>query len=495
MDLGIGEDAAIEPPVGSDRKLSPRDSLFRAESLGSDEFRRDHGVKLAYVAGAMYKGVASAALVIRMGRAGLIGYFGTGGLKLDMIESSIANIKTQLGDEGIYGMNLLCDLARPEFEDATVRLFCKHGIQRIEAAAYMYMTTALVYYRVKGIQRDSSDSVVSRNYVLSKVSRPEVAEQFMAPPPEKHLRKLVERGDITTEEALLAERIPMSDDVCVEADSAGHTDQGVLSVLMPAMTGLRDQFMKRYRYAKRIRVGAAGGLGTPEAIAAAFLLGADFVLTGSINQCTVEAGTSDLVKDMLSAANVQDTTLAPAGDMFELGAKIQVLRKGVFFPARANRLYELYRQHSSLDEIDPKTVNQIERRFFKRSLDEVWKETRDFYMEFAPEYVANAERNPKQKMSLLFRWYFIHSTRIALNGISSEKVDFQIQCGPAMGSFNQWIKGTRLEDWHNRHVDEIGFLLMREASLYLERRFTALQTGCSSLLENQTRGADRIGDS
>jgi trans-AT polyketide synthase/acyltransferase/oxidoreductase domain-containing protein len=98
-------------------------------------------------------------------------------------------------------------------------------------------------------------------------------------------------------------------------------------------------------------------------------------------------------------------------------------------------------------------------------------------------------------MSLLFRWYFIHSTRIALNGISSEKVDFQIQCGPAMGSFNQWIKGTRLEDWHNRHVDEIGFLLMRKASLYLERRFTALQTGCSSLLEKSTRGADRIGDS
>ena len=49
--------------------------------------------------------------------------------------------------------------------------------------------------------------------------------------------------------------------------------------------------MARYRYTKAIRVGAAGGIGTPEAAAAAFVLGADFILTGSINQCTVEAGT------------------------------------------------------------------------------------------------------------------------------------------------------------------------------------------------------------
>ena len=50
------------------------------------------------------------------------------------------------------------------------------------------------------------------------------------------------------------------------------------------------------------RLGAAGGLGVPEAVAAAFVLGADFVLTGSINQCTAECGTSERVKDMLQQA-------------------------------------------------------------------------------------------------------------------------------------------------------------------------------------------------
>src|ERR1700733_10975230 len=107
-------------------------------------------------------------------------------------------------------------------------------------------------------------------------------------------------------------------------------------------------------------VGAAGGIGTPEAIAAAFVLGADFVLTGSVNQCTVEAGTSEAVKDMLQVANVQDTAYAPAGDMFEIGAKVQVFKKGTFFPTRANKLRELYLRYNSIEEIDKKTQKTIQ---------------------------------------------------------------------------------------------------------------------------------------
>jgi trans-AT polyketide synthase, acyltransferase and oxidoreductase domains len=39
-------------------------------------------------------------------------------------------------------------------------------------------------------------------------------------------------------------------------------------------------------------IGLAGGMGTPFAVAAAFVMGADYVLTGSVNQACVEAGTS-----------------------------------------------------------------------------------------------------------------------------------------------------------------------------------------------------------
>src|SRR5204863_3164870 len=100
-----------------------------------------------------------------------------------------------------------------------------------------------------------------------------------------------------------------------------------------------------------------------------------FILTGSINQCTAEAGTSNAVKDMLQDMDVQDTAYCPAGDMFELGAKIQVFRKGLFFPARANKLFELYRNCNSLDDIDANSKRQLQEKYFHRNLEEVWAET------------------------------------------------------------------------------------------------------------------------
>src|SRR5947207_15781689 len=84
-----------------------------------------------------------------------------------------------------------------------------------------------------------------------------------------------------------------------------------------------------YDYSDSFSIGAAGGIGTPEAAAAAFIMGADFILTGSINQCTVEAGTSETVKDILEKISVQDTTYAPAGDMFEIGSKVQVVKREI----------------------------------------------------------------------------------------------------------------------------------------------------------------------
>ncbi|MGA1791928.1 MAG: hypothetical protein ACMUIM_10605, partial [bacterium] len=191
----------------------------------------------------------------------------------------------------------------------------------------------------------------------------------------------------------------------------------------------------------------------------------------------VEAGISDNVKEMLQDINVQDTAYAPAGDMFELGAKVQVLRKGVFFPARANKLYELYRQYNSLDEIEEKTKKQIQEKYFRKSFEEVWEETKSFYSKVAPEEITKAEKSPKHKMALIFKWYFGRGTWLALNGIEDQKVDYQVQCGPALGAFNQWVKGTQLENWRNRHVDEIAEKLMEDTALLLNERYGILENG------------------
>src|SRR5206468_10061702 len=133
----------------------------------------------------------------------------------------------------------------------------------------------------------------------------------------------------------LAAHIPVAEDVTVEADSGGHTDNRSLVALLPAILALRDELTTRHGFARPIRVGAAGGLGTPAAVAAAFSLGAAYVVTGSVNQATREAGLSDDAKRMLAQADIADVTMAPAADMFELGVKVQVLRRGTFFAPRS----------------------------------------------------------------------------------------------------------------------------------------------------------------
>lgn len=385
------------------------------------------------------------------------------------IENNILHIKRELNHGEAFGMNLLHNVVNPQKEEEAVDLYIKHEVHLVEASAYMSITPSIARYRLTGLQRGAEGQVIGKNHIIAKVSRPEVAEAFLSPAPDKLIKKLLTEGKITANEAELAKFLPMADDICVEADSGGHTDGGVAYAMMPTMIRLRDRMVKKYDYKKNVRIGSAGGIGTPDAVAAALMMGAEFIVTGSINECTVEAGVSDLAKDLLQQANIQDTDYAPAGDMFEMGAKVQVLKKGLFFPSRANKLYELYKHYNSLDEIEESTKKQIEERYFHRSFDSIFEECKKYY---SSDDILKAQNNPKQKMAMVFRWYFGRTTRLAIDGDSEYKVDYQIHCGPALGSFNQWVLGTELENWRNRYVDKIGIMMMEEAAKVMNKRFS-----------------------
>jgi trans-AT polyketide synthase/acyltransferase/oxidoreductase domain-containing protein len=467
IDSGVDQTAEIGPGNVLTRlwELAPR-----VAPPGSARFREVHGVRHACLAGSMYHGVASTDLVIRLGRAGLMGFFGAGGLALPEVARAIGTIRAALGPAGRFGVNLLHDLDDPTADWTAVDMYLRNNIRYVEAAAYTAVTPALVRFRFTGAHRVDGHPVAVR-HVVAKVAHPDLGTAFLSPPPAAMLDNLVQQGQLTAAEADVARELPVSADVCVEADSGGHTDGGVALVLVPAFVRLRDTLADRFGYLERPRIGASGGLGSPEAVAAVFVLGADFVVTGSINQCTPEAGTSALVKDMLAELDVHDTAYAPAGDMFELGAKVQVVRRGTLFAARATKLYQLYRTHESLAELDSQTTETLERTYFRRSLDSVWEHTRRHHLdEGRTDLVGKAEANPKLRMALVFRSYFARTTLAALAGDRAEKVNFQVHCGPAMGAFNRFVAGTDLADWRARHVDVIADRLMTGAAAILENR-------------------------
>ncbi len=66
-------------------------------------------------------------------------------------------------------------------------------------------------------------------------------------------------------------------------------------------------------------------------------------------------------------------------------------------------------------------------------------------------------------MALAFRWYLGMSSRWARIGESSRKRDYQVWCGPAMGLFNDWVRGTWLEPLEARGVVTVAHALLRGA--------------------------------
>ena len=435
-------------------------------SLGDASFREAHGVRGNLVAGAMAGGIASADLVVAMSRAGLLGFFGAGGLGLDAVEEALKQITAALTPGAAWGANLLHNPVEPAVEERTVDLYLRYGVSRISASAYMALTPAVVRFRTHDIH-EVDGQVITPNRVFAKVSRPEVAEVFLRPPPRRILDALVEAGHLTKAQARLAARVPMAEDVTAEADSGGHTDRRPLVGLLPTLQRLRDRIAGEEGYAahgRTPRIGAGGGIGDPIALHAAFAMGAAYVLTGSVNQSCVEAGTSDLAKTMLASAGVADCATGPAPDMFELGAHVQVLGQGTMYAQRAQRLYDLYKRYPSMADIPAKDRSKIERTIFRQDLDTVWANTREYWAGRDPEQVARADKDPRHQMALTFRWYLGMTSRWARTGDPDRRRDYQIWCGPAMGLFNDWVRGTWLDALENRRASEVSWALLHGAA-------------------------------
>lgn len=438
-----------------------------ASELGDHSFKQDYNLKYAYKTGAMANGIASEELVISIGKANLLGSFGAAGLVPDRVLKAIDNIQQNLPNQP-YAFNLIHSPNEAALEAGAVQLFLEKGVHVVEASAFLGLTDNIVKYRVAGLSQDAEGNIQIKNKVIAKISRKEIAIHFMQPAPESFLEKLLQTGEITAIQAELARKIPMADDITIEADSGGHTDNRALTALLPVIIRLRDEIQEKYQFSQKIRIGAAGGISTPSSALAAFMMGAAYIVTGSVNQGCVEAGTSEHVRKLLQTVASTDVMMAPASDMFEMGVELQVLKRGTLFGPRAKKLYEYYKKYNSIDDIPSEERLKLEKQVFRQPLEDIWKLCVEFFEKRDPEQIERVKDNPHRKMALIFRWYLGLSSNWANAGTEDRKTDFQIWCGPSMGAFNDWVTGTYLEPYQNRKVADVAEQIMTGAA-YLFR--------------------------
>lgn len=257
--VGVALGGAMTDTGEGYRLLGTLPPLF-PEWLGDRSFCETHCVRCPYVAGEMANGIATPAMVIAMARAEMLGFYGAGGLAPSRVEADVDELVRALGDAPNWGVNLIHSPNESAIENRVAELLIERRVPIVSASAFMDLTPAVVRCAVAALRLESGEVVRARR-VFAKVSRTKVAAKFMAPAPDSLLRVLLDRGQITAEEAALAARVPVAEDITVESDSGGHTDNWPLMALLPTILSLRDELAGGY--ARPVRVGAAGWLGTP----------------------------------------------------------------------------------------------------------------------------------------------------------------------------------------------------------------------------------------
>ncbi|MHB8708613.1 MAG: PfaD family polyunsaturated fatty acid/polyketide biosynthesis protein [Desulfuromonadales bacterium] len=441
--------------------------------LGDRAFCRDVGIRYPYLGGSMAKGISSVTMVEELGQAGMLGFFGAAGLAFSEVEAAVDRLAEA---DFPCGFNLIHSPHEPDLEAALAALYIRKNVRLVEASAFLALTLPLVRYRTHGIRRGANGEIVVPNRIIAKVSREELAEKFLSPPPEKLLRQLLDEGALTAEQVELAVRIPMAQDITAEADSGGHTDNRPAIALFPTIASLAARMEQKFGYDVRLRVGLAGGIATPAAAAAAFVMGAAYIMTGSVNQACIESGTSDEVRKLLAETRQADVTMAPAADMFEMGVSVQVLKRGTMFPMRAAKLYDLYRTHDGLDSIPVAERDKLEKTLFRARIDDIWHETRAYFLKRDPRQVERAGQDPKHRMALVFRWYLGQAAHWAKGGAPGRTMDYQVWCGPAMGAFNEWAAGSCLEAPEQRRVATVARNILFGAAVLVRANILRYQT-------------------
>lgn len=436
-------------------------------SLGTASFRERHGLRAAYVAGPIAYGVTGPAFVSAMARSQLLAFFGTGGLDPESVTEGLTLIAAEAAGAPA-GVALPAHSDDRRLSELVLSQARQLDVRRVLAWATAPPSPELIRFRASGLRRMPDGRVKVRNRLFVQAHNPEAAEPWMRPPPGEILDVLVGRGQITVPEAALARRLAVAEDFIAETPAGARAERWPLFALLPGLQRARARIAEEEGYTERgvvLHIGASGELGDPATLHAAFHLGADFVVTGTINQTSVEASTSLRAKELLAEANVSDCRGAPGADRFEVGGRVAVLSRGTRFAQQAEQLYDLYRRYPSLADIPAEERVVVERDVFHRPLGELWDELLADLRETRPEEVELAVEDARHQMALIFRWYLDRSARWAVLGTPQRRRDYQIWCGPAMGLFNDWVRGTWLQPLVARRAVSMADALMRGAAV------------------------------
>ena len=247
------------------------------------------------------------------------------------------------------------------------------GVPRPDAAASC--ATASPASRRRG------GGIVPPNRIIAKVSRVEVAPKFLCARPRGRCSGAA-RGRAKSRRASGA-RAPAADGGRRHRRGRlgrPHRQPAARRLLPDAPAPCATSCSRSTATPSRSRVGAAGGIATPR--------GGRRVRDGRglrrhrLGQPGVPSNRARPTPcARCSPRRGRPTsTMAPAADMFEMGVKVQVLKRGTMFPMRAAQALRAVPDVTPAStRFPPPTRPGLEKQIFRATLDERWEETAPFF--------------------------------------------------------------------------------------------------------------------
>ena len=436
-----GPDRLTRTPTPAPRPapVLAADDHHWVSALGAPQVASAYRLRLPYLVDALPDGVSGPAMLQRLAGAGLFGFLGTFGVPEAQVAADVGDLGTE-DIRGRWGIELPAERLDHGRTRAIVSLAMDAGVSHAVTAGWAGVSPQIVRWRFAGL---SSGGEPRR--LLVRVTGSRQAEAFLRPAPAELIAQLIRSGQLDPAEASLARRLPVATEIFVQPEPGGGMS---VSLLMSVLRATRDA-------GQRGPVGV-GGIGTPDEVASAVLLGADFLVTGAINACTPQARTSEAAKDLLATVTMADTVLAPSAELFRLGGRAHMVRKATLFPARAAHLHDLQLAGTAPADLSAATRQMLESDYFGEPLDRVMR--------------SGSGPNAEPRMTDVLARYFDLGTQAALAGRTEQRLNWHIPCGPEMGAFNLAIGDLGLADWRARDVDVVAERLTEAGARMLDRR-------------------------
>ena len=129
MRIGLASGGAVsETAVHDDFPLLATLPAIYPEWLGDRSFCEAHAVRFPYVAGELANGIATTRMCIAMAEAGMVGFFGAGGLGYPRVEAAVDELVARLGDRAPWGVNLIHSPNEAALENRVAELLIRKNV-------------------------------------------------------------------------------------------------------------------------------------------------------------------------------------------------------------------------------------------------------------------------------------------------------------------------------------------------------------------------------